>query len=35
MFKLNNYFGSDDCFLFRLITITSILAIGFAWMLAS
>jgi len=35
MFKLSNYFGADDCFLFKLIATSSLVACGIIWLLVS
>jgi len=35
MFNLNNYFGPDDCFFFKFITVSSVLTAGAMWLLFS
>ena len=33
--KLSNYFGSDDCFLFKFISVGIVIGVALMWMVAS
>jgi len=35
MLKLSDYFGSDDCFLFKFVSIAIVIGVGVMWMVVS